>query len=160
MKDLNNIQYNDIPSTAEEMAAWEAKFGNNTNSGADNRFDVIENKCHKPKDAEIDEEMRESIINQLKTIYDPELPVDIYNLGLIYHVDCWKNPTSRQSECKIIMTLTSATCSMSEVIVDLIRSIPSRLGGDLACIDVELVFDPPWDQNKMSDEAKLAMGML
>jgi len=144
--DANNIEtngHNDMPI-----------------GGVDERFDTTEEKCHKPENAQPDEEMKEKVIEQLKSIYDPELPVDIYNLGLIYDVDCWRNPVSKQSECKIIMTLTSATCSMSEVIVDLVRSIPTRMGGGLACIDVELVFDPPWDQSKMSDEAKLAMGML
>ena len=106
------------------------------------------------------EETKERVIEELKKIYDPELPVDIYNLGLIYDVDCWKDEVSKLNKCKIIMTLTSATCSMSEVIVDLVKSIPSRMDGDLLDLDVELVFDPPWDQSKMSDEAKLAMGLL
>ncbi len=96
----------------------------------------------------------------MQKIYDPELPVDIYNLGLIYDVDCWKDEVSKLNKCKITMTLTSATCSMSEVIVDLVKSIPSRMDGDLLELDVDLVFDPPWDQSKMSDEAKLAMGLL
>ena len=163
MKDPNDIQYDDIPTTPEEMAAWEAKYGNKETApvgGVESRFETVEEKAHKPENAEPDEEMKQMVIEQLKTIYDPELPVDIYNLGLIYDVDCWKNPVSGQSECKVIMTLTSATCSMSEVIVDLVRSIPARMGGKLASVDVELVFDPPWDQSKMSDEAKLAMGML
>ena len=166
MKDPNDIQFDDIPSNAEEMAAWERKFGKGTKAsdtpigGVDNRFDQTDAGCTKPDNAEADEAMKKKVIEQLKTIYDPELPVDIYNLGLIYDIDCWKNPASKQSECKVTMTLTSATCSMSEVIVDLVRSIPTRMGGELGCIDVALVFDPPWDQSKMSDEAKLAMGML
>ncbi len=165
MKDPNDIQFDDIPSNAEEMAAWERKFGKGAEAdstpvgGVDNRFDQVEDGCTKPKNAEADEAMKEKVIEQLKTIYDPELPVDIYNLGLIYDIDCWKNPTSKLSGCKVVMTLTSATCSMSEVIVDLVRSIPKRMEG-LECLDVELVFDPPWGQDKMSDEAKLAMGML
>jgi len=106
------------------------------------------------------EQTKERVIEELKKIYDPELPVDIYNLGLIYDVDCHKDEVSRLNKCKIIMTLTSATCSMSEVIVDLVKSIPSRMDGDLLDVEVELVFDPPWDQSKMTDEAKLAMGLL
>ena len=106
------------------------------------------------------EQTRERVIEELQKIYDPELPVDIYNLGLIYNVDCWKDEVSKLNKCKITMTLTSATCSMSEVIVDLVKSIPSRMDGDLLDLDVELVFDPPWDQSKMTDEAKLAMGLL
>lgn len=166
MKDPNDIQFDDIPSNAEELAAWERKFGKGAQAdtipvgGVESRFEHVEEGCFKPKGAEADEAMKEKVIEQLKTIYDPELPVDIYNLGLVYDIDCWKNPTSKQSECKITMTLTSATCSMSEVIVNLVRSIPTRMGGELGCIDVALVFDPPWDQSKMSDEAKLAMGML
>ncbi len=106
------------------------------------------------------EETKERVIEELKKIYDPELPVDIYNLGLIYDIDCWKDEESKLNKCKITMTLTSATCSMSEVIVDLVKSIPSRMDGDLLDLEVDLVFDPPWDQNKMSDEAKLTMGLL
>ena len=106
------------------------------------------------------EQTKERVIEELQKIYDPELPVNIYDLGLIYDVDCWKDEVSKLNKCKITMTLTSATCSMSEVIVDLVKSIPSRMDGDLLDLDVELVFDPPWDQSKMTDEAKLAMGML
>ena len=106
------------------------------------------------------EQTKERVIEELQKIYDPELPVDIYNLGLIYNVDCFKDEVSKLNNCKITMTLTSATCSMSEVIVDLVKSIPSRMDGDLLEVEVELVFDPPWDQSKMTDEAKLAMGLL
>jgi len=103
------------------------------------------------------EQSKERVIEELQKIYDPELPVDIYSLGLIYNVDCFKDEVSKLNNCKIIMTLTSATCSMSEVIVDLVKSIPSRMDGDLLEVDVELVFDPPWSQDKMSDEAKVAI---
>ena len=106
------------------------------------------------------QQTKERVIEELQKIYDPELPVDIYNLGLIYDVDCFKDEVSKLNKCKITMTLTSATCSMSEVIVDLVKSIPSRMDGDLLELDVNLVFDPPWDQSKMTDEAKLAMGLL
>ncbi|WP_456432978.1 metal-sulfur cluster assembly factor [Nitratifractor sp.] len=107
------------------------------------------------------EESEKRLIEELKKIYDPEIPVDIYNLGLIYDVHCEKDPETRLNRCKVVMTLTSATCSMSEVIVDLVRSIPSRIeDGSIEEVDVELVFDPPWDQSKMSDEAKLQLGLL
>ncbi len=106
------------------------------------------------------EQTKKRVIEELQKIYDPELPVDIYNLGLIYDIDCFKDEVSKLNKCKITMTLTSPTCSMSEVIVDLVKSIPSRMDGDLLELDVDLVFDPPWDQSKMSDEAKLAMGLL
>lgn len=106
------------------------------------------------------EQTKERVIEELKKIYDPELPVDIYNLGLIYDIDCYKDEVSKLNNCKITMTLTSPTCSMSDVIVDLVKSIPSRMDGDLLELDVEVVFDPLWSQDKMSDEAKLTMGLL
>ncbi len=106
-----------------------------------------------------DEEMGEKIIAHLKEIYDPELPVNIYDLGLIYNIDCWTDEVSMMKKCKITMTLTSATCSFSQVIIDLVKSIASRQEG-LEDIDVEIVFDPPWGQDSMTDDAKLAMGLL
>jgi metal-sulfur cluster biosynthetic enzyme len=103
--------------------------------------------------------MEEKLVEHLREIYDPELPVNIYDLGLIYNIECWTNDVSMLKMCKITMTLTSATCSFSQVIVDLVKSIVSRQSG-LENIDVNIVFDPPWGQDKMTDEAKLAMGLL
>jgi metal-sulfur cluster biosynthetic enzyme len=106
-----------------------------------------------------DKEMEALVVEHLKQIYDPELPVDIYNLGLIYEVNCHTDEVSGMKKCAITMTLTSATCSMSDVIVDLVKSIANRQEG-LEEVEVEIVFDPPWSQESMSDEAKLAMGLL
>ncbi len=106
-------------------------------------------------------ESERRMVEELKKIYDPEIPVDIYNLGLIYDVQCHKDEVTRLNRCKVVMTLTSPTCSMGEAIVDLVRSIPSRVEDhSIESVDVEVVFDPPWDQSKMSDEAKLQLGML
>lgn len=106
-----------------------------------------------------DEEMVEKIIKHLQEIYDPELPVNIYDLGLIYNIDVWTDEVSMMKKAKITMTLTSATCSFSQVIIDLVKSIAARQEG-LEDIDVEIVFDPPWGQDSMTDDAKLAMGLL
>ncbi len=106
-----------------------------------------------------DEEMKDKVIEHLKQIYDPEIPVDIYNLGLIYGVECHTDEISGLKKCKVTMTLTSATCSMSDIIVDLVRTISKRQEG-LEEVEVNLVFDPPWSEKSMSDEAKLAMGLL
>lgn len=106
-------------------------------------------------------ESEEQVIEELKKIYDPEIPVDIYNLGLIYDVKCEKDPVSKLNKCKIIMTLTAPTCSMSQVIVDMVKNIANVIeDGSVEEVDVDVVFDPPWDQSKMSEEGKLAMGML
>lgn len=106
-----------------------------------------------------DEEMKEIIIGHLKQIYDPELPVNIYDLGLIYNIECWTDEVSMMKKAKITMTLTSATCSFSQVIIDLVKNIAARQEG-LEDVDVEIVFDPPWGQDSMTDEAKLQMGLL
>ena len=84
---------------------------------------------------------------------------DLYNIALVYNIECWTNEVSMLKMCKITMTLTSATCSFSQVIVDLVKSIVSRQSG-LENIDVDVVFDPTWGQDKMTDDAKLAMGLM
>lgn len=155
--DMNNIQIDDVPTTAEELKAYEEKFPKTVQTNINDKMAAERQKFidRQPSDAE----MEEKIVEHLKQIYDPELPVNIYDLGLVYNVDCWTNEVSMLKMCKITMTLTSATCSFSQVIIDLVKSIVSRQSG-LENIDVDIVFDPPWGQDKMTDEAKLAMGLL
>jgi len=107
------------------------------------------------------QESEKRVVEELKKIYDPEIPVDIYNLGLIYDVKCEKDPVSKLNHCKVTMTLTAPTCSMSQVIIDMVKNVANLIeDGSVEEVDVEVVYDPPWDQSKMSDEAKLTMGML
>ncbi len=103
------------------------------------------------------EELKTKVIEEgLKKIYDPEIPVNIYDLGLIYDV---APHVGEKNSCDITMTFTSPTCSMSDVLLQLVNSLPMRID-ELDDVNVDLVFDPPWDQSKMSDEAKLAAGLL
>jgi len=155
--DINNIKIDDVPTTTEELAAYDAKFNKPTQKNIDEKM-AKERQAFLEKQPS-DREMEEKVVEHLKLIYDPELPVNIYDLGLIYEVKCWTNDVSMLKMCKITMTLTSATCSFSNVIVDLVKSIVSRQSG-LENIDVDIVFDPPWNQESMTDEAKLAMGLL
>jgi len=104
-------------------------------------------------------EIKEKIIEKLKEIYDPEIPVNIYDLGLIYSIDCGDEDTI--SVCTITMTLTSATCPVGESIVNQVRDIAGKIDEIPGLtIEANLVFDPPWDYDKMSDEAKLHLGMM
>ena len=104
------------------------------------------------------EELQTKVIEEgLRQIYDPELPVNIYDLGLIYGVEC--DTSGEENHCEITMTFTSPTCSMSDILLQLVESLPMRIE-ELDTAKVNLVFDPPWDQSKMSDEAKLTMGLL
>ena len=99
-------------------------------------------------------ELKESVIDALKSIYDPEIPVDIYELGLIYDVDI-----SEDGDALVTMTLTTPHCPVAESMpgeVELrVLSVPG-----IRDAEVKLVWDPPWDPSKMSDEARLELGML
>tara|TARA_B100000780_G_scaffold65547_1_gene43076 strand:+ start:1843 stop:2154 length:312 start_codon:yes stop_codon:yes gene_type:complete len=99
-------------------------------------------------------ELGEKIVRTLKSIYDPEIPVDIYELGLIYDVF-----VNEDNHVKVIMTLTTPNCPVAETlpleVEDKVRSIE-----EVAEAKVELTFDPPWTRDLMSEEAKLELGFL
>ncbi len=99
-------------------------------------------------------ELGEKIVRVLKTIYDPEIPVDIYELGLIYDVF-----VNEDHEVKILMTLTSPNCPVAESLPEEIREKVKSLDA-VKDVEMELTFDPPWSQDLMSEEAKLELGML
>jgi probable FeS assembly SUF system protein SufT len=94
---------------------------------------------------------------QLKTCYDPEIPVDIVELGLIYQLEV--EPTDAGgNRVKVLMTLTAPGCGMGEYLkADVEQKV--RSVKNVTDVDVEMTFDPPWDRNRMSDAAKLALGM-
>jgi FeS assembly SUF system protein len=100
------------------------------------------------------EALENTIIDVLKTIHDPEIPVDVYELGLIYEVKI-----NADGHVEIEMTLTSPNCPVAE-------SMPKEVEDKVAAIDgvasakVNIVFDPPWDKDMMSEEAKLELGFL
>ena len=94
------------------------------------------------------------IIERLRDVYDPEIPVNIYDLGLIYNVD-----VDDTNKANIIMTLTSPGCPVADMLVEDVRQ------GALAVenvqeVEVELTFDPPWDKSMMSEEARLELGFF
>jgi metal-sulfur cluster biosynthetic enzyme len=103
--------------------------------------------------------LMDRIVEELKKIYDPEIPVNIFDLGLIYGIDCGEGKEG--TRCVVTMTLTSAACPVSESIVEQVRNIGYVIDGYPGLnIEPHLVFDPPWSAEKMSDEAKLQLGML
>ena len=103
--------------------------------------------------AELDQ-ITDQLIEKLKTVFDPEIPVDIYELGLIYKVD-----VSDDKDIAIDMTLTAPGCpvagEMPGWVEDAVREVPG-----VRNVKVDLVFDPPWDPSRMSDEAKLQLNMF
>lgn len=103
--------------------------------------------------AEIDR-LTDDIITALKSVYDPEIPVDIYELGLIYKVDL-----SDDRDVAIEMTLTAPGCPVAGEMPGWVEDAVRKVEG-VRSAKAELTFDPPWDASKMSDEAKLALNMF
>jgi len=94
------------------------------------------------------------IIEGLKDVYDPEIPVNIYDLGLVYNVD-----VDDANKASIIMTLTSPGCPVADMLVDDVRQAALAVE-NVQEVDVELTFDPPWDKSMMSEEARLELGFF
>jgi FeS assembly SUF system protein len=100
------------------------------------------------------QDLGEKIVKVLKTIFDPEIPVDIYELGLIYDVF-----VNEDQEVKILMTLTTPNCPVAETLpIEVEEKVKSI--NEVKDAEVEITFDPPWTQELMSEEAKLELGFL
>lgn len=99
-------------------------------------------------------DLQASVVEVLKSIYDPEIPVDIYELGLIYDVDI-----SEDGDATVAMTLTTPHCPVAESLPNEVELRVLSVPGIRDAV-VNLVWDPPWDPSKMSDEARLELGML
>ncbi|MCF0198430.1 MAG: DUF59 domain-containing protein [Bacteroidaceae bacterium] len=100
-------------------------------------------------------EMQERVIDVLRTVYDPEIPVNIYDLGLIYRIEL----NDACTELAVDMTLTAPNCPAADYIMEDVRQKLETIQG-LAKVDVNLVFEPEWTKDMMSEEAKLEMGLL
>lgn len=100
------------------------------------------------------QQLKSRIVQVMKTVYDPEIPVDIYELGMVYEVHA-----DEEGHAKVVMTLTSPNCpvadSLPAEVQDKLVSVPGVESGE-----VELVWDPPWTPDKMSEAAKLELGMM
>ena len=99
-------------------------------------------------------ELGEKVVKVLKTIYDPEIPVDIYELGLIYDVFL-----KEENDVKILMTLTSPNCPVAESLPQEVKDKVAEIKG-VKSAEIEMTFDPAWTRDLMSEEAKLELGFL
>jgi len=99
-------------------------------------------------------ELENEIVKALKTIYDPEIPVDVFELGLIYEIRI-----NDAKEVDVDMTLTSPNCPVAESLPKEVEDKIKTVEGVVSC-QVHIVFDPPWDKEMMSEEAKLELGFL
>jgi FeS assembly SUF system protein len=96
---------------------------------------------------------KDDIIEALKTVYDPEIPVNIWDLGLVYDIDVGKG-----GHVRITMTFTSPTCPMMEELLAMVKSAAESVAGENN-VSVELVWDPPWEIEMMSDQAKVELDL-
>jgi len=103
------------------------------------------------------EAIKQKVIAVLEQIYDPEIPVNIYTLGLIYNIELLN--TKGKVYCDIEMTLTSPACPVAESLVEQVYNI-SYIVEEIDGMNVDLVFDPPWNPDNMPYEAKLELGLL
>ena len=99
-------------------------------------------------------EIEEKIVDMLKTVFDPEIPVNVYDLGLIYKID-----VSEDEEVSIDMTLTAPNCPAADFIMEDVRQKVESIDG-VNSATINLVFEPEWDKDMMSEEAKLELGFL
>ena len=116
-------------------------------------LDDAEEKATALSQAELDQ-LTDQLIEAFKSVFDPEIPVDIYELGLIYRVD-----VSDDRDVVVDMTLTAPGCPVAGEMPGWVRDAVMGVPGINSC-NVNLVFEPPWDPSKMSDEAKLALNMF
>ena len=100
-------------------------------------------------------QIQERVIEVLRTVYDPEIPVNIYDLGLIYRIELNDDAT----ELSVDMTLTAPSCPAADFILEDVRQKLETLSG-LTKVDVQLVFEPEWNKDMMSEEAKLDLGFM
>lgn len=98
--------------------------------------------------------LQRDIVRALKQVMDPEVPVNIYDLGLIYELEI-----DDDQKVHIKMTHTSPTCPMADTMVEIVHDAVSDVPGVMD-VSIEIVFDPPWDKDRMSDEALLELGLL
>jgi FeS assembly SUF system protein len=98
-------------------------------------------------------ELKEKVILEIKKIYDPEIPVNIYELGLIYNIDI-----DEKNKVNIDMTLTSPNCPVAESLPNSVKDNVLKVDG-VSGVDLKLVWEPPWDKDKMSEAAKLELNL-
>ena len=100
-------------------------------------------------------EIEDKIVEMLKTVYDPEIPVNVYDLGLIYRIELSDDLT----KLDVDMTMTAPSCPMADFIIEDVRQKLESIEG-LTIVNVNLVFEPEWTQDMMTEEAKLELGLL
>ena len=98
-------------------------------------------------------ELESMIVDALKRVYDPEIPVNVYDLGLIYEIE------TKETTADITMTLTAPNCPMADILLGDVETYVGDVTG-IDKVNINLTFDPPWDKDMLSDEARLELGLM
>jgi len=153
---VEKVQESERTAGAEEPAEIKACVG--ATGGGDGASAAVEAPTPKGDDSAIPpaelERLRNDLIAALKTVFDPEIPVDVYELGLIYRLDI-----DDDRNIEVDMTLTAPGCPVAGDMPGWVENAVSSVPG-VGQVKVKLVFDPPWDMSRMSDEARLALNMF
>ncbi|WP_024955775.1 metal-sulfur cluster assembly factor [Sulfurospirillum arcachonense] len=104
------------------------------------------------------EKLNDKVIEELKKVYDPELPLNLYDMGLFYNIDFGEESDGKIA-CQITMTLTSPGCPVSEHLVNRVYEVIGTIP-ELDNVYVELTFEPPWNESMMSEDARIQMAMM
>jgi FeS assembly SUF system protein len=120
-------------------------------SASETKLPPVEGPGLKPEELE---ELTQALVRELKTVFDPEIPVDIYELGLIYKID-----VSDEKDVTIDMTLTAPACPVAGEMPGWVKDAVAKVPG-VREVTVNMVFDPPWTPERMSEEAKLELNMF
>jgi len=155
--DDDNLPSNYIPGMGPHGPTGSPGFGAPADGGLDP--DIIENgglvgTAGEPFEEGTEIRKKEDIVEALKTVYDPEIPVDIYELGLIYNLE-----VGQDGKINIEMTLTAPGCPVAGVLPQQVADAAASAAGT-GEVEVYLVWDPAWDMERMSEDAKLALGMF
>jgi len=105
-------------------------------------------------DVQILQELEAKVVKALKGVFDPEIPVNVYDLGLIYEID-----VKSVKEVEVTMTLTAPNCPMADIVLGDVESYVKDIKG-VETVNVILTFDPPWDKSMLTEEAKLELGLM
>jgi len=150
-QDAERIANAQIPGLAQHEAA-EEKASEKTRDVV--KLSPTTGKPIEPPTEEELERITQDVVGQLKSVYDPEIPVDIYELGLIYKVEIEDDRT-----LKVLMTLTAPGCPVAGEMPVWVKDACEVVAGVVKC-EVDMTFDPPWTMDRMSEEAKLELNML
>lgn len=134
------------------LARFAGFFGRDQAGHASNA--VPDERIHPDVERMDAEELREPIIEALRTVHDPEIPVNIYDLGLIYRIDIAEN-----GDVEIDMTLTAPACPVAGMMPPMVEDAVKGVEG-VGEVKVQLVWDPPWSQQRMTEEARLQLGLM